>query len=70
MTKRHGEAHPKARLSDAEVSLVLALADAGLSYATIAAKFEVAKSCIAGIVQGRTRVYLTPRARRGNGGRK
>lgn len=70
MTRLRGEAHPKARLSDEDVSLVLALAEAGLSYATIAAKFECSKGGIAGIVQGRTRAYLSPAASRGTGERK
>lgn len=67
MPRRYGENHPNARLSDEDVSLVLALAEAGLSYAEIAVKFECSKSGVASICQGRTRAYLTPRRRTRHG---
>lgn len=35
-----GEFHHRAKLSDADVDLILALRDAGLSYGAIAAKFD------------------------------
>lgn len=54
-----GEHHPRAKLTDADVGLVLDLRDAGLSYAQIAAKFDdgmrIGKQTIADICQGRTR---------------
>jgi DNA-binding NarL/FixJ family response regulator len=53
--RRIGESHPGAKLLDHEVEQVLELLDAGLSYAEVAAKFEVSKSCIAHIASGRRR---------------
>lgn len=50
-----GEGHHFARLLDADVDLVHALLDAGMSYATVAVKMEVSKSCIAHIATGRRR---------------
>lgn len=62
MPRRIGELHQRAKLTDADVSLVLALREKGLTYRAIAAKFDglASKSGIAGICQGRTRAYLTP----------
>ena len=59
--KRYGEQHPKAKLSDQEVSWVIALREYGLKLHEIAEKMEVSKSCIAGITQGRRRVYYSGR---------
>ena len=53
--KRIGQEHPRAKLLDAEVDQVLALLEAGLSYAQVAAKFDVSKSCVAHIATGRRR---------------
>ena len=53
--RRIGESHPRAKLLDHEVEQVLALLDAGLSYAAVASKFDVSKSCIAHIASGRRR---------------
>jgi hypothetical protein len=53
--RRVGQAHPRAKLLDSEVDQVLALLDAGLSYAEVAVKFDVSKSCIAHIATGRRR---------------
>jgi hypothetical protein len=53
--RRIGEHHPLAKLTDAEVGQVQALLDEGLSYAVVAAKFDVSKSCIAHIAAGRRR---------------
>lgn len=50
-----GESHPKAILTDHDVTLVLALREGGMCYREIAEKFEVSKSCIAKIVSGRRR---------------
>jgi DNA-binding NarL/FixJ family response regulator len=56
-----GQRHPRAKLTDHEVRLVLALVECGLRYRVIADKFEVSKSCVAGIAQGRRRVYFSER---------
>lgn len=53
--RRVGEHHPRAKLLDHEVDLVLALIDDGLSRAQVAEKFAVSKSCIAHIASGRRR---------------
>jgi DNA-binding NarL/FixJ family response regulator len=53
--RRIGQSHPRAKLLDSEVDLVLDLLESGLSYAKIAEKFEVSKSCIAHIATGRRR---------------
>ena len=50
-----GEKHPRSKMTDHEVELVRELKDAGLTYIEIAQKFEVSKSCIAGICQCRRR---------------
>lgn len=53
--RRIGEGHPRAKLLDHEVDQVLALLEAGLSYAQVALKFDVSKSCVAHIATGRRR---------------
>lgn len=53
--KRIGQEHPRAKLLDSEVDQVLLLVESGMSYAQVAAKFEVSKSCVAHIVSGRRR---------------
>ena len=50
--RRIGESHPRAKLLDHEVDQVLALLEAGLSYAEVALKFDVSKSCVAHIATG------------------
>lgn len=50
-----GQEHPRARLLDWEVDQVLELIEAGLSYAQVAEKFGVSKSCVAHIASGRRR---------------
>ena len=52
---RIGEHHPLAKLTDAEVTVMLELRDEGFSYAWLAAKFEVSKSCARWICTGRNR---------------
>lgn len=59
--RRIGESHPRAKLLDREVDLVLELLEAGLSYAAAAAKFGVSKSCVAHIATGRRRGQLVER---------
>jgi DNA-binding NarL/FixJ family response regulator len=53
--RRIGESHPRAKLLDHEVDQVLALLESGLSYAQVAAKMDVSKSCVAHIATGRRR---------------
>lgn len=53
--RRIGQAHPRAKLLDTEVDQVLALLEEGFSYAQVAIKFDVSKSCIAHIATGRRR---------------
>jgi hypothetical protein len=59
--RRICEGHPGAILTDHEVGLVLDLLEAGLSYAEVAVKFEVSKSCIAHIANGRRRCQTPDR---------
>ena len=59
--RRIGDSHPRAKLLDYEVEQVLALLDAGLSYAEVARKFDVSKSCIAHIAGGRRRCQAVAR---------
>lgn len=59
--RRIGESHPRAKLLDSEVDQVLALLDAGLSYAQVAEKFDVSKSCVAHIATGRRRSQIIDR---------
>lgn len=59
--RRVGESHPRAKLLDREVQQVLDLLDAGLSYAEVARKFDVSKSCIAHIATGRRRGQVVVR---------
>jgi DNA-binding NarL/FixJ family response regulator len=54
-SRRVGESHPRAKLLDSEVDLVLELLESGLSLAKVAAKMDVSKSCIAHIASGRRR---------------
>ena len=53
--KRIGEHHPRAKLLDAEVELLHGLLEEGLSYAAVALKLDVSKSCVAHIATGRRR---------------
>lgn len=52
---RVGEDHQNAKLTDAEVELIRKLHSEGLSYKTLAVKFEVSKSLIRYIVQFKRR---------------
>lgn len=58
--RRIGEDHHRAKLSDADVDLILELRDEGLSYAAIAHKMDhvpsgIAKSTVRDICAGRIR---------------
>lgn len=52
---RVGQDHQRAKLTDREVELILKLHEQGLSYLTIATKFDVHKSTIAKICRGERR---------------
>ena len=55
---RIGESHPRARLSDTDVSLIRTLHEEHqLGYGTLAEKFGVAKSTVQDICTYRTRVH-------------
>jgi predicted DNA-binding protein YlxM (UPF0122 family) len=56
-----GEGHPRAKLLDSEVELVLELREEGYSLSWLADKFEVSKSAIAHICSGRRRCQLVAR---------
>lgn len=52
---RVGEDHQNAKLTDAEVEMIRELHNEGLSYKTLAVKFDVSKSLIRYIVQYKRR---------------
>lgn len=52
-----GEGHPNAKLSDADIDLIFALREEGLTLSAIAAKFEVCKSCVHKILHGHRRAH-------------
>ena len=61
--RRIGQSHHRAKLTDGDVDLVLALREQGLSYSQIARKLDhvpggVAKSTVRDICNGRTRAQL------------
>lgn len=66
---RIGEGHHRAKLTDADIDLILYLRDEGLSYAEIAAKFDdgmtVSKSTVRDICLGRIRAQLPDRYKPG-----
>ncbi len=53
-----GEDHHRAKLTDHDVWLILELRDEGMTYATIAKKFETSKGTVHDICSGRRRQYL------------
>lgn len=55
---RIGDDHQNARLTDAEVEMIRVLHGEGMSYKTLADKFEVGKSTVADIVKFRRRGQL------------
>lgn len=64
--RRIGESHPRAKLTELDVDLVLRLREAGLSLAGIASKFDdvpggVSKSTVRDICSGRIRAQLCER---------
>jgi len=50
-----GEDHHRAKLSDFEVEWIRRLREENVSYGVIAAKFDVSKSCVIAICQGKRR---------------
>lgn len=55
---RVGQDHPRARLTDADLALLLALRAQGMGYNELAAKFEVPKSSVAAWCKARRRVMI------------
>lgn len=64
---RIGESHPRAVLTDHEVGLLLELRDEGFSYAWLAGKFDVSKSCVAKLCRGEHRAQTPVAYRRARG---
>lgn len=58
---RLGEDHQNARLSNAEVDLLLELRDEGWSYRQLALKFEISKSGARKICKGQMRCQVATR---------
>lgn len=66
--KRCGETHPRARLTDHDIDLILTLREEhGLTYQQLADKFEVKKSTIADICKYRRRTTRPVRWKRTKG---
>lgn len=57
---RIGESHPGAKLSDAEVELLLADREGGMSLGALAKKWGLSKSGVKGIVDGKRRGQIGP----------
>ncbi len=53
--RRIGQAHPRAKLLDAEIDLVFELKASGMSLAKIAAKMDMSKSGVQKIINGSRR---------------
>ena len=64
---RIGETHHRAKLTDADVDLILELRDAGLTYAAIAAKWDdgvtISKSTVRDVCKGRIRAQRASKYR-------
>jgi Mor family transcriptional regulator len=54
-----GEDHHRAKLTNGDVDMLLALRDEGWSYGRLARKFEVSKSQVRNIVKGYKRCQCT-----------
>lgn len=57
---RIGESHPGAKLSDADVELLLADREGGMSLGALAKKWGLSKSGVKGIVDGKRRGQIGP----------
>ncbi len=53
--RRVGDSHPNAKMTDADVELLLAMYDEGWGYRRLAAKFEISKRHVRDIVNGKRR---------------
>lgn len=62
-----GESHPGAVLTDHEVDLMLELRAEGYSFAWLATKFEVSRSCAALICWGKRRAQIPAGYKRARG---
>jgi DNA invertase Pin-like site-specific DNA recombinase len=67
--KRIGEGHHRAKLTDKDIDLVFELRDMGLSYSTIAGKFDdipggVSRSTVRKILKGQTRAQVPAATKR------
>lgn len=62
--QRIGETHPRAKLSDHEVQLLLELRAEGYSLGWLAEKFEISKSHVGRICRGEHRGQLAVRWKR------
>jgi DNA invertase Pin-like site-specific DNA recombinase len=58
---RIGEDHPNSKLTDAEVELIRSLHESGMSYATLAEKFEVSRWTIGRICRYERRGQIPAR---------
>lgn len=59
--QRVGDSHPKAKLTNGEVDLLLMLRDENWSYAQLADKFEISKSGVRRICKGTARCQAAVR---------
>ena len=57
-----GEAHPRSKLSDRDVELVLAMRDEGLSHRQLAEKFEISRAQVGRVLRSETRNQLVTRS--------
>lgn len=62
--RRIGESHPRAKLTDHEIDLIRDLAEEGMSYRQIAAKFEIFFTHVGDIVRCAKRAQIPERAKR------
>lgn len=62
--RRVGDSHHNAKLTDADVDLLLTLHGEGWGYRKLAAKFEVSKSLVRYIIKGRWRSQVATDWRR------
>lgn len=56
---RIGEGHHNVKLLDFEVEQIRELVEGGMSYAKVAEKFDVSKSCVQRIIDGSRRSQTT-----------
>jgi Mor family transcriptional regulator len=56
--RRVGDSHHNAKLTDAEVDMLLNLHEEGWGYKKLSAKFELSKTSVRNICNGRTRCQV------------